>query len=250
MSLVVLENLSLAFGGQVIVEGLSLRVAQGDRIGLIGPNGSGKSTLLRLLAGEQAPDGGSIRTQRDTRIGYLPQDVSVEGGRSLLQLIIESVPGRADLEARLQAAERELEEKAIDTSAEDYESAMIELGGLVGELHEQLADFERFYSEHEAKSILAGLGFKTADHGRDMGEFSGGWKMRAILASLLFQRPDLLLMDEPTNHLDMPSVAWLSGFLKRYPRAFILISHDREFLNEQIERVVSFESEGVRQYKG
>ncbi len=250
MSLVVLENLSLAFGGKTIVDDLSLRIAKGDRIGLIGPNGSGKTTVLRIMAGEQLPDGGQVRSQKDARLAYLPQDVTVDGGRTLLELVIESVPGRAQIEERLQRAEAELNERAMDMDAPDYEETMTELGGLVGELHEQLLDFDRLYSEHEAKSILAGLGFSTEDHGRDIGEFSGGWKMRGVLASLLFQRPDLLLMDEPTNHLDMPSVAWLSGFLKRYNRAFVLISHDREFLNEQIDRVVSFEPEGVRQYKG
>ncbi|MFT5357261.1 MAG: ATP-binding cassette subfamily F protein 3 [Polyangiales bacterium] len=250
MSLVVLENLSLSFGGKVIVDDLSLRIAKGDRIGLIGPNGSGKTTIMRLASGEQLPDGGTIRTQKEARVAYLPQDVAVDGGRTLLQLIVESVPGRTALEARLERTEAELDARSADVDAPDYIEVVTELGGLVGELHEQLIDFDRLYSEHEAKAILAGLGFKTSDHDRDVGEFSGGWKMRAVLASLLFQRPDLLLMDEPTNHLDMPSVAWLSGFLKRYNRAFILISHDREFLNEQIDRVVSFEPEGVRMYKG
>src|SRR5690606_9522375 len=102
----------------------------------------------------------------------------------------------------------------------------------------------------EAKGILAGLGFKPGDLERDIGELSGGWKMRAVLAALLFQRPDLLLLDEPTNHLDMPSVAWFSSFLRRYDRTFLLISHDREFLNEPIDRVLSLEPEGVRAYSG
>lgn len=250
MSLVVLENLSLNFGERQIVRDLSLRVAHGDRVGLIGPNGSGKTTLLKLVAGNQQPDGGVVRFQKNTRVAYLPQDVAIEGGRTLLQLVVESVPGRREIEEELKDTEAELEKRAMDMNAPDYEEVMMDLGGRVGELHERLADFERLYSEHEGKRILGGLGFKEADFDRDLDEFSGGWKMRALLASLLFQRPDLLLMDEPTNHLDMPSVAWLSEFLKRYNRAFVLISHDREFLNEQIGRVVSFEPEGVRQYPG
>jgi ATP-binding cassette subfamily F protein 3 len=127
---------------------------------------------------------------------------------------------------------------------------MLELAGRIADLHERVAHFDGEYSEHHAKRIMAGLGFKDSDHVRDMSEFSGGWKMRAVLSSLLFQQPDLLLLDEPTNHLDMPSVAWFSGFLKRYERAFVLISHDREFLNEQITTVVSYEPEGVRSYEG
>jgi ATP-binding cassette subfamily F protein 3 len=126
----------------------------------------------------------------------------------------------------------------------------MELAARIADIHDRLDHFERFFSPHEAFRILAGLGFRTEDGDRDLGELSGGWKMRAVLASLLFQQPDLLLLDEPTNHLDLPSVAWLSEFLRGYRRAFLLISHDREFLNEQIARIVSFEVEGVRQYAG
>ena len=127
---------------------------------------------------------------------------------------------------------------------------MLELAGQPGRAGRDGRHFERFFSEHEGLRILAGLGFRPDEVDRDIGELSGGWKMRALLAALLFQQPDLLLLDEPTNHLDMPSVAWFSEFLRRYRRAFLLISHDREFLDEQIARVVSFEPEGVRQYSG
>ncbi len=246
MSLVVLDNVTLAFGGQPIVDGLGLRVGAGDRIGLIGPNGSGKTTLLRLMAGEQEPDQGSIRRAARVRIGYLPQELAVAGGRPLLEFVLSSVPGREELDQSLADCESALEE-AQHAGDEDTLMALAEQ---IANLHERLDHFERFYTEHEAARILAGLGFSTADHGRDLGEFSGGWQMRAVLAALLFQQPDLLLLDEPTNHLDLPSVAWFSGFLKSYKRAFFLISHDREFLNEQVARIVSFEMEGVRQYSG
>ena len=241
-----LEHVTLHFGGRRIVEDLGLRIAEGDRVGLIGPNGSGKTTLLRLLAGEQTPDGGDIRTARGVRVGWLPQDIEVEGGRALLSLVTGSVPGRATIEAELKAAEADYEV----TLSNGDEDAMMEDAARLADLHELLAHFETAFSEHEAKRILAGLGFVDSDHGRDISEFSGGWKMRAVLASLLFQQPDVLLLDEPTNHLDMPSVAWFSDFLKRYAHPFVLISHDREFLNEQINRVVSLEVEGVRQYVG
>ena len=246
MSLVVLEHLSLHFGGKRIVDDLSLRIAHGDRIGLIGPNGSGKTTLLRLIAGDQHPDGGSIRTARGARVGWLPQDIEVEGGRSLLDLVVGSVPGREKVETELAEAEKAYEL----TVASGDEDAMMDDAERLGDLHERLAHFETLFSEHQAKKILTGLGFLEEDHGRDVGEFSGGWKMRGVLASLLFQRPDVLLLDEPTNHLDMPTVAWFSDFLKKWSSPFILISHDRDFLNEQINRVVSFEVEGVRQYPG
>ncbi len=246
MSTVVLENVSLSFGARPILEELSLRVAEGDRIGLIGPNGSGKSTLLRILAGDQQPDSGTVRTARGVRIGWLPQDIAVAGGQGLLAFVMKSVPGRSALEADLAAAEALVESLA---AKEDHDE-IVGASERLADLHAELARFDAHYSEHEALKILAGLGFATEDGTRDLGELSGGWKMRAVLAALLFSRPDVLLLDEPTNHLDMPSVAWFADFLKGYSRAFVLISHDREFLNEQIARVVTFEVEGVRQYPG
>ncbi|HEX6244232.1 MAG TPA: ABC-F family ATP-binding cassette domain-containing protein [Polyangiales bacterium] len=247
MSLAVFADVSLYFGPRCIVDELDLRIADGDRIGLIGPNGSGKSTLLKLLAGDQSPDSGKITLRNGARLGYLPQDLQVHGGKVLIDFVRGSVPGRAHLDAQLAQAEAELH--ALSAKAPESEQ-LVELGERLGELHERVAHFDEHFSEHEALRILSGLGFKDEDKQRDIGEFSGGWKMRAVLAALLFQRPDLLLLDEPTNHLDMPSVTWFANFLSRYRRAFILISHDREFLNEQIERVVSFEPEGVRQYTG
>ncbi len=243
MSLVVLEDVSLAFGEQIILDHVGLRISDRDRIGLIGPNGSGKTTLLRIIADEQSADSGAIQRAKGVRVGYLPQDISMAGGRGLLDFVLSSVPGRLDLDRELAEAEARLEESRD-------EGELMATAARVAELHERIDHHEQFYAEHQAHRILAGLGFRPRDRERDLSEFSGGWKMRAVLASLLFQQPDLLLMDEPTNHLDMPSVAWLSGFLARYNRAFVLISHDREFLNEQIGRVVSFEAEGLRQYTG
>ena len=244
MSLLVVENGGLSFADRVLFSELSLRVAEDDRIGLVGPNGSGKTTLLRALSGQQALDLGSLQVSRGVRIGYLPQDIEVSGGRSLRDFVVGGVPGRANLDVELEEAEAELE------GAGDDEEMLMTIAGRIADLHERIDHFEQFFSEHEALTILAGLGFRTRDSDRDLAEFSGGWKMRAVLAALLFQRPDVLLLDEPTNHLDMPSVAWFSDFLRAYQRAFVLISHDREFLNEQISRVVSFEPEGVRQYAG
>jgi ATP-binding cassette subfamily F protein 3 len=247
VSLAVLDQVSLFFGPRRIVDELDLRIADGDRIGLIGPNGSGKSTLLKLLAGEQQCDGGKITLRNGARLGYLPQDLALSGGKPLVEFVLSSVPGRSELDAQLAQVEAELEAAHAEP---DAQARLEDIAERLGELHERLAHFDEHFSQHEALRILAGLGFKDEDQRRDLGEFSGGWKMRAVLAALLFQRPDLLLLDEPTNHLDMPSVTWFANFLQRYRRAFVLISHDREFLNEQIARVVSFEPEGVRQYAG
>ena len=247
MSLVVLDEVTLFFADRMIFDAASLRLGHGDRIGLIGPNGSGKTTLLKVIAGEQEVDDGKVTRANGVRIGWLPQDLAISGGRPLIDMILSSVPGRAELDGRLAAAEAELEEA---TRAGADEATLLDAAADIAEVHERIDHFERFFGEHEALAILAGLGFAPGDEARDIGELSGGWKMRGVLAGLLFQRPDVLLLDEPTNHLDMPSVAWFSQFLLRWNRCFMLISHDREFLNEQISRVVSLELEGLRTYPG
>jgi ATP-binding cassette subfamily F protein 3 len=247
VSLVVLDEVTLFFGDRMIFDSVSVRLGHGDRIGLIGPNGSGKTTLLKIIAGDQEVDDGKVTRANGVRIGWLPQDIAVTGGRSLIDMILSSVPGRKELDARLEATAAMLEAATRDGKPEEE---LLELAGEVGELHERIDHFDRFFGEHEALAILAGIGFSPGDEKRDVGEFSGGWKMRGVLAGLLYQRPDVLLLDEPTNHLDLPSVAWFADFLKKWNRCFVLISHDREFLNEQISRVVSLELEGVRSYPG
>jgi ATP-binding cassette subfamily F protein 3 len=246
MSLLVLDGVGLSFGSRVLFDDLSLRIDRRDRVGLIGPNGSGKTTLMRILAGEQGPDRGAAHRPAGVQIGYLPQDLDVAGGISLRELVLSSVPGRVDLDRRLAETEAALEAAQPGGDSEE----LLELAAEIADIHEKIAHFERYYAEHEALRILAGLGFEPGEEDRDVGELSGGWRMRAVLAALLFQKPDLMLLDEPTNHLDLPSVAWFADFLKRSQQAFVLISHDREFLDEQIDRVVSLEVEGVRSYAG
>jgi ATP-binding cassette subfamily F protein 3 len=247
MSLVVLDEVTLFFADRMIFDAASMRLGHGDRVGLIGPNGSGKTTLLKVIAGEQEIDDGKVTRANGVRIGWLPQDLAIAGGRSLIEMILSSVPGRAELDSRLASVEAELEEAS---RAGAGEAVLLDAAAEIAELHDRIDHFERFFGEHEALAILAGLGFSPGDETRDIGELSGGWKMRGVLAGLLFQRPDVLLLDEPTNHLDMPSVAWFSEFLRRWNRCFLLISHDREFLNEQISRVWSLELEGLRTYPG
>lgn len=244
VSLVVLEGVSLAFGRRDLISDLDLRVGTHDRVGLLGPNGSGKSTLLKMIADRVAPDSGKVRRRKGLRLGYLPQDLDPTPGVTVLQTVLSSVPGRTSVEQEADALEAEL------TTGGASEEKTMEQAERLAELHEQLLHFETMYSEYEAHRILAGLGFSETDHKRDLGELSGGWQMRAHLAALLFLQPDLLMLDEPTNHLDLPSVAWLSSFLRRTKGGLVLICHDREFLGEQIDRVVSLEPEGVRQYSG
>ncbi len=243
MTSLVLEKGALAFGGRELFSDLTLAVDQGDRVGLIGANGSGKSTLMRVLAGVQRLDEGFVRSAKSSRIGYLSQDIQEQSQGSLLSSIMDSVPGRSELQEKRQSIE-----KALETE-QDPERQM-ELATSLSELFERDQFFEMHYSEAEAKRILAGLGFENADLDRPLSEFSGGWKMRAALGGLLFQQPDVLLLDEPTNHLDLGTVLWLNDFLKEFTPAVVLICHDRTFLNRQVTRVVSFEPEGVRMYTG
>lgn len=250
MSLLNLTGATLRVGRKALFEDLNLAVGAGERVGLIGPNGSGKTSVLRLFAQELELDKGELHLQQGAKVGYLPQNIELEGNQTLLEFVRLAVPGRESLEAHLARVEAAMAEAATRKDTPQDEARLLELSAELADLHERLAHFETLFADHVALRILAGLGFREQDRDRDLSELSGGWKMRAVLAALLFMQPDLLLLDEPTNHLDLPSVAWFSGFLKRWQRSFILISHDREFLNEQIDRVISFEPEGVRQYNG
>jgi ATP-binding cassette subfamily F protein 3 len=243
MSLVVVEDVALGFGGRTLFSDLNVRIDSGERVGVVGRNGSGKSSLLKLIFGNVEPTAGAIRKARGSHIGYLPQELADLRGRTLLSHVLGSVPGRDELENDMEVVQADLER------ASDHEEQM-ELSQRLVDLHERLAEFESEFGEHIARTILQGLGFSESDMARDIGELSGGWRMRAVLSGLLFQRPDVLLLDEPTNHLDVPSVVWLGDFLKRYQGAFLLICHDREFLNDQVKRIISFETEGVRNYRG
>ena len=243
MSLVTLIKVSLNFLERQIFNKIGLQVNPGDRIGLVGRNGSGKTTLLRIIKGEIIPESGEVRIAKKSRIGYLPQDVHEAVSGPLLQSILESIPGRTDLENRLKGAEQSLR-------TESNKQNQSKLGEQIAAIHQEINRLDLEFPRHEADKILLGLGFETADFNRPVASLSGGWKMRAALATLLYQKPDLLLLDEPTNHLDIPSVRWLVEFLQNFKGAMILVSHDREFLNKQINWIVSFETEGMRSYKG
>ena len=243
MSLLIATHVSLSYGKKVLFDDASLTIGPHDRIGLVGANGTGKSTLLRILVGAVTPDEAKLVFRRDTRVGYLPQDLAALPQGSLVESVMSLVPGRDALDQRLAHTEGLL--KAATAEAEQ-----LELAGALAELHEERDHFEEHYGKHRAAQILLGLGFRTADFERAVTELSGGWKMRAALAGLLLQDPDLLLLDEPTNHLDLPTLTWFGGFLKRSRKAMVLISHDRAFLNQQVNRIVSLELEGVRSWTG
>jgi ATP-binding cassette, subfamily F, member 3 len=243
MSLLSLQRVSLAFVGREIFHEISFQVENGDRVGLVGPNGSGKTTLLRILMGEISPDQGEVRISKGTRIGYLPQDAQEKWSGTLLRSVLDSVPDRLELADELRRVEGDLRNV-------HGEEEQMRLAQRLAEVHQAVERQELQYPPHEAEKILLGLGFETADFLKPVPTLSGGWKTRAALAGLLYQKPDLLLLDEPTNHLDIPSVRWLEQFLRTYKGAIVMVSHDRDFLNRQIGRVVSFEPEGMKCYTG
>jgi ATP-binding cassette subfamily F protein 3 len=216
MSVLQLENLSYSIAGRGLLERANLMVDPGRRIGLIGRNGAGKSTLLKLIAGQLAPDGGSIRLGQRVRLGYVAQEAP--GG--------EVTP----LDVVLAA---DLERTALLAEVEDHGTAPERLA----ELHDRLLTIEADAAPARAAAILSGLGFSTEWQARPMSSFSGGWRMRVALAAVLFSQPDLLLLDEPTNHLDLEATLWLEQYLQKFPGAVLLVSHDRQLLDRAVEAI-------------
>jgi ATP-binding cassette subfamily F protein 3 len=251
MSLLTADSVSILRGKKVILDAATFAVQPGEKIGLCGPNGSGKSTLLRLLNGELESDEGEIIRARGVQVGYLPQDVLELPGGPLVESVQATVGRREALAERLAAVEQQLAEVTqtpVGDGSDD--EVQLSLAGRLAELHAELQEFEERFGRHRAEEILSGLGFARRDFDRPVSELSGGWKMRAALAGLLLLGPDLLLLDEPTNHLDIPSLEWFDEFLRRSARALVLVSHDREFLDRQVKRILSFEPEGLRSYPG
>jgi ATP-binding cassette subfamily F protein 3 len=243
MSLVTAIKISLHFLERELFDEINFSVEKGERIGLVGPNGSGKTTLLRIIMGEISPDHGTVNISRGSRVGYLPQDIQETSSDSLLRSILHSIPGRLKLKRDLEQAEN-----ALNACSTKEDQALT--GKKIAEIHHEINRIDLEFPNHDAEKILLGLGFKIDQFEMPLSALSGGWKMRAALASLLYQKPDLLLLDEPTNHLDMPSVRWLEQYLQNHRGAILLVSHDREFLNRQVSRIVSFEMEGMRSYSG
>lgn len=243
MPLLFADDVHLAYGARTIFDGASLAVEHGDRLGIVGANGSGKSTLLEILAGQLEPDGGRIVKTKGLRVGYLAQEHGDVGDGSLLDVVLARAPGRDTFAERAKEVEAELAEEA------DPDVQML-LATELSELLERLDHLDRDYAPHRAKRILVGLGFLQSDFDRSVTELSGGWRMRAALAGLLFERPDVMLLDEPTNHLDVPSVHWLSRFIGSVRQAIVLTCHDKEFLNKHVRRVASLELEGLRAFRG
>lgn len=239
-----INNVTVSFGGTDLFSGISFMINKRDRIGLVGRNGAGKSTLLKVILGERQPDGGVIAIPSEVTIGYLPQQMKVNDTRSVVEETLTAFE-------HLKALERELEElTTLIASREDYESDEY------AKLCSRLSDANEHYhmlgggnQEGEAEQALLGLGFKREELERPTSTFSGGWRMRIELAKLLLRRPSVLLLDEPTNHLDIESIQWLEAYLKDYPGALVLISHDRVFLDNVTDRTIEISLGKVYDYK-
>ena len=237
------SNISKIYSDKTLFSSLNLAVAAGDRIALIGPNGSGKTTLLDILAGDTSPDSGNTSRQRNVSLGYLKQEPALFTDRPLLQEVLDTSPDVVELMDGVTATQQALSTEPDPAKQDDL---MQRLGRLETAL-EAAGGGDR---DHEAKAILSGLGFKEGDFLRPMGEFSGGWVMRAELARLLFKNPDLLLLDEPTNHLDLHANLWFEKYLASFRGGVIITSHDRAFLNQVATRVLAIEQDEVVLMRG
>ncbi len=237
-----LDSISKAYGGDQLLDSMSWKLPDNAVIGLVGANGVGKSTLFRIISGEEAPDAGRVIIPRHTKVGYLPQEVTEVHTGSVIDVIVDGARELLAIEKRLGELQAELAE-ASGARAE-------ELSHVYGDLQERFRRGGGYSIRGRARQIAAGLGFVEGDFGRPLQEFSGGWRMRALLGRLLLANPDVLLLDEPTNHLDLESLEWLEGFLKSYGATIVLISHDRYFLNRLTDQIAELANRTVRTFQG
>ncbi|AFK04855.1 ABC transporter related protein [Emticicia oligotrophica DSM 17448] len=234
------SNLSFYFGGRAIFEGANLQIKPKDKIGLIGLNGMGKSTLLRLIVGEYQPDAGSISKAGDCTIGFLNQDLlSYQTEDSILAVALQAFERENFLQKEI--------DKVLHEMEVNYKDELVEK---LGHLQDEFTHLGGYGIQSKAEEILEGLGFKTEELHKPLKQFSGGWRMRVMLAKLLLQKPSLLLLDEPTNHLDLPSIQWVEKYIQNYENSVVVVSHDREFLDNVCGTTVEVSQAKLWSYPG
>ncbi|HEV7718266.1 MAG TPA: ABC-F family ATP-binding cassette domain-containing protein [Arsenicitalea sp.] len=238
-----LENIGKQNGKQIVFIEASAALQKGEKTGLVGPNGAGKTTLFRMITGEEQPDEGQVAVDRGVTIGYFSQDVGDMAGRSV---VTETMDGAGPVSA-LMAEMGELEAAMADPArADDMDAIIMQYGEVQGRFQE----LDGYSLDGRAREVLDGLGFSQEMMDGDVGALSGGWKMRVALARILLMRPDVLLLDEPSNHLDLESLIWLEEFLKAYTGALLMTSHDREFMNRIVNRIVEIDAGSLTAYTG
>ncbi|MCK6649550.1 MAG: ATP-binding cassette domain-containing protein, partial [Bacteroidia bacterium] len=238
------NSVTVSFGGYDLFDNVSFLVNPKDRIGLAGKNGAGKSTMLKLLAGLQNPTKGEISKPNDFKIGYLPQDMIHQQGKTVFEETATAFQEMQKLEDRLVVINHELETRT-DYESDSYMKIIDELT----EITHRLDVIGANNRDEEIEKILKGLGFERTDFNRPTAEFSGGWRMRIELAKILLQKPDILLLDEPTNHLDIESIQWLEEFMETYSGSVMLISHDKQFLDTVTNRTIEISNNKIYDYK-
>ncbi len=238
-----LENVSKQNGQHLLFIEASAALQKGEKAGLVGPNGAGKTTLFRMITGQEAPDEGQVSTDKGVTIGYFSQDVGEMGGRSAVAEVMAGAGPVSDVAAEL----AEIEHAMADPEQADAMDEIIERYGEVQSRYEELGGYAL---EGGAREVLAGLSFSEEMMDGDVGKLSGGWKMRVALARILLMRPDVMLLDEPSNHLDLESLIWLEQFLKGYDGALLMTSHDREFMNRIVNKIVEIDGGSLNSFSG
>ncbi|MCX6273588.1 MAG: ABC-F family ATP-binding cassette domain-containing protein [Bacteroidetes bacterium] len=238
--MITLHNFDFGFGGRYLFHEASWQINPGEKIGLIGANGTGKSTLLRIISGEYKIDSGTYTKLRDLSIGFLNQDLlSFSSSENILDVAMGAFESVLKLHLEI--------EEILEKLKHDHSEELLHL------LHDKQTLFDHadgYTIQQKAEAMLEGLGFSTKDLYRPYSEFSGGWRMRVMLAKIMLQKPDVLMLDEPTNHLDLPSIQWIEGYLREYTGTVILVSHDRYFLDNIVDRIVEVANEQITIYPG
>ncbi|MDW9852081.1 ATP-binding cassette domain-containing protein [Sinorhizobium meliloti] len=238
-----IENISKSNSHRILYIEASAALNRGEKIGLVGPNGAGKTTLFRMITGQELPDEGQVAVEKGMTIGYFDQDVGEMAGRSAVAEVMEGAGPVSAVAAEL----RELETAMSDPDRMDEMDAIVERYGEVQARYEEL---DGYALEGRAREVLAGLSFSQEMMDGDVAKLSGGWKMRVALARILLMRPDVMLLDEPSNHLDLESLIWLENFLKGYDGALLMTSHDREFMNRIVTKIIEIDGGALATYSG